>query len=245
MVNPRGRCTHAPLTRRFLGGVIRIGRRHTSSIEKKIGKEFMYEDWLHCLHRGRFKTRFEIRKNEEGELSDIRAIRRHSAEIVLPSRLKNYMMFHHKGEVTHGRVRHTKKKVTHRKEVHTLNRRRVHILCCRMWVKHEINISLQKLNWWQKEMSVKKKIIKSSSPTTMQTKQKNLQISRNRGRWLWKSKQNAEHWIHLSATRERILADSVYAIITYQSMLKEYVVQVVNESGDENCSQDNLCIERK
>ena len=51
-----------------------------------------------------------------------------------------------------------------------------------MWVKDEINIPLQKLNWWQKVKNVKKKIIQSSSPTTMQTKQKQLQISRNRGR---------------------------------------------------------------
>ena len=78
-----------------------------------------------------------------------------------------------------------KEKVTHKKEAHILSlcRRRVHILCCLMWVKDEINIPLQKLNWWQKEKNVKKKIIQSSSPTTMQTKQKQLQISRNRGRW--------------------------------------------------------------
>ena len=41
-----------------------IGRSHTSSFEKKIpkkiGEDFMYEDWLHCLHRRIFKTRLEI-----------------------------------------------------------------------------------------------------------------------------------------------------------------------------------------
>ena len=60
----------------------------------------------------------------------------------------------------------------------------------------------------------------------------------------WRSEQNAQYWILLSATQERNLADSVYAIITYQSMLKQCVVKVVNKSGDENCSQDNLCFER-
>ena len=96
--------------------------------------------------------------------------------------MTNYVMFH-KG-VTHRRVCHTKKKWhTKREHTYSLNRRRVHILCCLMWVKDEINIPLQKLNWWQKEKNVKKKIIQSSSPTTMQTKQKQLQISRNRGRW--------------------------------------------------------------
>ena len=82
----------------------------------------------------------------------------------------------------------------------------------------------------------------------MQMKQNNLQISRSRGRWIIKFiedlNKNAEYWIHLSATQKRILTDNVYAIITYQSMLKESVVKIVNKSGDENCSQDNLCLER-
>ena len=47
----------------------------------------------------------------------------------------------------------------------------------------------------------------------------------------WRSEQNAEYWIRLSATQERILADSVYAIIANQSMLKERVVKVINKSG--------------
>ena len=47
----RNGVAHTLLTRRFLVGVTRIGRSHTSSTEKKIGKEFMFEDWLHCLHR--------------------------------------------------------------------------------------------------------------------------------------------------------------------------------------------------
>ena len=112
-----------------------------------------------------------------------------------------------------------------------------------MWIKHEINILVQKLDWWQKKKNVKKNIIQSSLPKTMQTKQKNLQISRSQGRWIIKfiedSEQNAEYWIPLSATQERILADSVYAIIVYQSMLKECVGKVASKSGDENCSQDN------
>ena len=44
-----------------------------------------------------------------------------------------------------------------------------------------------------------------------------------------RSEQNAEYWILLCATQERILADSVYAIISYLSMLKECVVKVVNK----------------
>ena len=59
----------------------------------------------------------------------------------------------------------------------------------------------------------------------MQTKQKQLQMSRSRGSWIikfiWRSGQNAEHWIHLSATQERILAGSVYAIIHAERMRRK------------------------
>ena len=97
---------------------------HTSSIEEKIpkiiGEEFKYEDWLHCLYRRRFKTRFEICKDEDGELGDSCAIRRLSDEIVLPSRPMNYVMFHHKRRWhTQKRGCHTKKE-WHTKGVHTL-----------------------------------------------------------------------------------------------------------------------------
>ena len=48
----------------------------------------------------------------------------------------------------------------------------------------------------------------------------------------------------MSTTQERILADHVYAIIMYQSMLQECVVKVVSTSEDENFSQDYLCLEK-
>ena len=129
MVKPRGRCTHTLLTRRFLRGVIRIWRSHTSSIEKKIGKEFTYEDWLHCLHRSRFKTRFEICKDEDGELSDIRAIRRHSTEIIIPLKLMNYVMSHYRRDITqisgHTRKWHT---------TYLVDRSRDQFFFCRSWI---------------------------------------------------------------------------------------------------------------
>ena len=37
-------------------------------------REFTDEDWLHCLHLENFKTKFEICKDENGELRHIRAI---------------------------------------------------------------------------------------------------------------------------------------------------------------------------
>ena len=162
MVNPRGRvCTHS-----FDKKV--LGRCHTNWEESYLQygeedwKEFLCKDWLHCFHRRRFKTRIEICKNADKEVSGIRLIRRHSAETIIPSRLTNYVMFHHKGSDTHGRVCHTKKK-WHTKREYTLSlcRRRIHVLCCRMWVKHEINIPLQKLNWLQKEKNVMNKIMQN------------------------------------------------------------------------------------
>ena len=46
--------------------------------QNKLRVEFTCEELVHCLHRRRFKRRFEICKDEDGELSDARAIRRHS-----------------------------------------------------------------------------------------------------------------------------------------------------------------------
>ena len=51
-------------------------------------------------------------------------------------------------------------------------------------------------------------------------------------------------WIHLSATQKRIKTDRVYVIITCQFALQECVEKIVSKSGDENCSQDNLCLEK-
>ena len=41
---------------------------------------------MHCFYRRSFKTRFEICKDEDGELSDIRAMRKHSGEMIISPR---------------------------------------------------------------------------------------------------------------------------------------------------------------
>ena len=46
--------------------------------KNQLKKEFTEEDWLHCLYLGSIKTRFEICKDENGELRKIRAIQGHS-----------------------------------------------------------------------------------------------------------------------------------------------------------------------
>ena len=50
------------------------------------------EDWLHCLDLGSFKTRFEICKDENGEMRKIRAIQVHSGGMIISPRLMNYVM---------------------------------------------------------------------------------------------------------------------------------------------------------
>ena len=104
---------HTLLTRRFLGAVIRI------ALGRKIGQVFMYEDWLHCLHRKRFKTRFDIYKKKE--LNDIRAIRKQLAEMNISSKPMNYVMFHHTRGDTHRKGKYTQitpKKVIHKEVKH-------------------------------------------------------------------------------------------------------------------------------
>ena len=71
----------------------------TLSIERKIpqstGEEFTDEDWPHCLYLGRIKTRFEICKDENGELRYIRAIQGQSGGMIISPRLMNYVMIPH------------------------------------------------------------------------------------------------------------------------------------------------------
>ena len=53
----------------------------------QLEKEFADKDWLHCLFLGSIKTRFEICKDEKGELRYIRAIQGHSGGVIISPRL--------------------------------------------------------------------------------------------------------------------------------------------------------------
>ena len=75
---------------------------------------------MHCLHRRGFKIRLEICKNADKELSDIRAIRRHSAEIIISSSNELRDVSPHRGGDSHRRLCHTKKGVTHKGSTHNL-----------------------------------------------------------------------------------------------------------------------------
>ena len=48
----------------------------------QLEKEFTDEDWFHCFYLGSIKTRFEICKDEKGELRKIRAIQGHSSGVI-------------------------------------------------------------------------------------------------------------------------------------------------------------------
>ena len=55
---------------------------------------------------------------------------------------------------------HTQKNVSHKEGgdtqteyTHSVYGKVIHTLCCRIWIKHEINILLQKLDWWRKTKS--------------------------------------------------------------------------------------------
>ena len=101
---------------------------------KQLEKEFTDEDWLHCLYLGRFKTRFEICKDANGELRYTRAIQEHSGGMIISPRLMNYVMilYRWKQFIYHvGRARD--------------------------------QYSIAEADWWQEEKNVKKEGNQSSS----------------------------------------------------------------------------------
>ena len=64
--------------------------------KNQLEKEFTDVDWLHCLYLGSIKTRFEICKDEHGELRYIRAIQGRSGGVIISPRLMNYVMIPYK-----------------------------------------------------------------------------------------------------------------------------------------------------
>ena len=58
----------------------------------QLEKECTDEDWLHCVYLGSIKIRFEICKDEHGELRYLRAIQGHSGGVIISPRLMNYVM---------------------------------------------------------------------------------------------------------------------------------------------------------
>ena len=61
-------------------------------LKGRFRSQLTHEDWFHCVYLGRIKTRFEICKDENGELRYIRAIQGHSGGVIMSPRLMNYVM---------------------------------------------------------------------------------------------------------------------------------------------------------
>ena len=80
------------------------GARHWDSVlsvlkgkfRNQMEKEFTDEYWLHCLYLGSIKTRFEICKDENGEIRYIPAIQGHSGGMIVSPRLMIYVMIPYK-----------------------------------------------------------------------------------------------------------------------------------------------------
>ena len=189
-------CTHTLLTKRFLGGFIRIGEEVILPVlRRRLRKNS-------CMRTGCIASTAEDSKQNWKSVKCRQRIKPYSCDPKTFSGDNYSFEINELREVPPQKeVTHTAECVTQRKSdtqkgeyTYSLYRRRVHIFCCLMWTKEEINIPLQKLNWWQMVKNVKKKIIQSSPPTTMQTKQKQLQISRKVTHQIyWKYEQNAEY----------------------------------------------------
>ena len=195
-MNMKEKCTHTHLTRRGESNALEEWRN--SSLVKKIpkltGEEFTNEDWLHCLYRRRFKTRYEICKDEDGKISDIRAIRRHSSEIITPSRL-NYIMFHYKESDTH-----TEEGITQRNGD---TQRKWHTVYCEDQARDQHYVAKAGLVTEEKERKEENQPIFFANRNTDEVeattdvkkpRKVNYQI-------YWRSEQNAEYWILSSAMR--------------------------------------------
>ena len=153
--------------------------RHHEEHEKRSESNALGGVILPVLRR---KFQNELEKNSRIRIDCIAS----TAEIIIPSRLMNYVMVQYKGwhtmiqykGVTHydslQKECHTKK-ITHEEVTHCLScgSSTRSILCCRSWIGG-------------RKKNVKKDIKQFSSPTAMQTKQKQLQMSRSPGRWMTK-----------------------------------------------------------
>ena len=94
----------------------------------------------------------------------------------------NYVMFHHRGGDTEECVTQ-RRSDTQREYTHYIWGYTYSVVVCGSSTRSMFHCK----SWIvTKGKNVKKKIMQSSSPTTMQTKQKNLQISRSWGRWILK-----------------------------------------------------------
>ena len=180
----------------------------------QLEKEFTDENWLHCLYLGSIKTRFEICKDENGELRHIRAIQGHSGGMIKSPRLMNYVMIPYKWKRLSYHVRRARDQYSiaeiglvaggkERKEGRQ-------------------TIFFTPLDPFNSDADEAEAVADTAKPRKVK-----YQIH-------WRPEQDAVYWIHLSTAQDAGLEfwqTGSNAIITYQSVPKECVVKVVSESG--------------
>ena len=177
-------------------------------------KEFTDEDWLHCFYLGSIKTRFEICKDENGELRYIRAIQGHPGGMIISPRLMNYVMILHRWK----------------RFIYDVGRAR-----------DQYSIAEAGLVAGGKEREEGRQTIFfiPLDPFNIDADEAELITDIKKPRKVhyqihWRPDLDAVYWIHLSTAQDAGLEfwqTGSNANITYQSVPKESVVTVVSESG--------------
>ena len=176
--------------------------------------EFSDEDLLHCLCLGSIKTRFEICQDENGELRKNRAIQGHSGGRIISPRLIIHVMIPYKWKrfiyhVGRARDQYSIAEIglvaggTERKEGRQTS-------------------FFTPLDPFNSDADEAESITDTTKPRKV-----HHQIH-------WRSEKDAVYWIRWSTAQDAGLEfwqTGSNAIITYQSVPKECVVQVVSESG--------------
>ena len=129
-----------------------------------------------------------LKSVKDRELNNVRAIRRHSGEMIISLMLMNYVKIPCKSTIHLSRGSSTKSK-----------------LCCRRWIGGRRKDHEERRQTFSSQLLIclNDDAIEAKVVTDVKKLRKvNHQIHS-------RPEQNAKHWIHLSATQERILADRV------------------------------------
>ena len=189
-------------------------------------KEFTDEDWLHCLYLGSIKTRFEICKDENGEIRHIRAIQGHSGGMIVSPRLMNYVRIPYKWKrfIYHvGRARDENSSA----EIGLVAGGKGH-------KEGRQTIFFTPLDPFNSDAD-------EAESTTDTTKLRKVQYQIH-----WRPGQDAVYLIHLSTAQDAGLEfwqTGSNAIITYQSVPQNASSRLSAKVGKENCSRDSKHLE--
>ena len=188
----------------------------------QLEKEFTDEYWLHCLYLGSIKTRFELCKDENGEIRYIRAIQGHSGGMIISPRLMIYVMIPYKWKrfIYHvGRARDENSSAEIGLVAGGKERK-----------EGRQTIFFTPLDPFNSDADEAESITDTAKPRKVQ-----CQIH-------WRPGQDAVYWIDLSTAKGAGLGfwpTGSNAIITYQSVPKNASSRLSAKVGKENCSRDS------